>query len=136
MRIAANLAVGLAVLFLTVPAAAQQQPQQQTQQQPQQQPMDKAIKLANIAGVYIGMMENCKADTGPIRNHYWNRIAKLSRTDDGQAHAIFEGAIQRSKREAATYKDAPADACEKTRAAKWTEFQKVIDGLIDGKGRF
>ncbi len=125
MNTAANLAVGLAVLFLAVTAAAQQQPQKQ--------PMDKAIKLANVAGVYIGMMENCKADTGPIRAHYRARIAKTA-GDDGRdkALAVFEGTITRS---AAQARDVPG-ACEKTRAASWTEFQKVIDGLIDGKGRF
>ncbi len=98
-------------------------------------PANEAMKVAGIAGVYIGMMENCNADTTAIRNHYWNRIAKTA-GDDGRdkALALFEGTITRSAGEAAT-RDVPG-ACEKTRAAPWSEFQKVIDGLIDGKGRF
>ncbi len=128
MNTAANLAVGLAVLFLAVTAAAQQQPQKQSQKQP----MDKAIKLANVAGVYIGIMENCKADTTAIRAHYRARIAKTAGDGRDKALALFEGTITRS---AAQARDVPG-ACEKTRAASWTEFQKVIDNLIDGKGRF
>ncbi len=93
-----------------------------------------AMKIAAAAGVYIGMMENCKADTKAIRAHCRDRIAKSAGDDRDIALAQFEANIRRSATEAAT-RQVPG-ACEKTRAAPRTEFQKVIDGLLDGKGRF
>ena len=99
------------------------------------QPASQAMKVAAAAGVYIGIMERCQADTTAIRAHYRARVAETA-GDDGrdQALALFEGTISRSAAEAAR-RDVPG-ACEKTRAAPWTEFRKVIDGLVDGKGRF
>ncbi len=97
-------------------------------------PAYDAMKIASAAGVYIGMMENCKADTKAIRAHYRDRIAKVAGDDGGRTLALFEGTIRRSSAEAAT-RHVPG-ACEKTRAAPWTEFQKVIDDLLEGKWRF
>ncbi len=107
----------------------------QTAQETNKAPANEAMKMAATAGVYIGMMENCKADTTAIRAHYRARIAKTA-GEDGRdtALALFEGTITRSVAEVAT-RDVPG-ACEKTRTAKWTEFRKVIDGLIGGTGRF
>ncbi len=108
----------------------------QTTKTPADDPMpaNNALKVASAAGVYIGMMENCKADTLAIRAHYRARITKAAGGDRAKALALFEGTIRRTATEAA--KRHVPGACEKTRAAHWTEFQKVIDGLLDGKWRF
>ncbi|MEE8516324.1 MAG: hypothetical protein V3T02_06780 [Alphaproteobacteria bacterium] len=124
MNPASVVLTGLLALAVAWPVAAQTT----------KAPADDAMKIAAAAGVYIGMMENCKADTKAIRTHYRDRIAKTAGDDGGKALDLFEGAIRRSSAEAAT-RHVPG-ACEKTRAAPWTEFQKVIDGLLEGKWRF
>jgi len=58
MRLAAKWAAILTVLLLAAPAAAQQPPQGK---------VDKAAKVAAVAGVYVGLMTHCNADTTAIR---------------------------------------------------------------------
>ncbi len=130
MNRAAVVVAGILALAVASPVAGQTS---KTSKSPANDPM----KIAAAAGTYIGMMERCKADTLEIRAHYRARINSAvgaAAGDPATALALFEGSIKRSALEAA--KRHVAGACEKTRAAPWTEFQKVIDGLLDGKWRF
>lgn len=82
---AGPLALALAMVWAAAGPAAGQ-----TAQETNKTPANEAMKVAGIADVYIGMMENCNADTTAIRAHYRARIAKTA-GDDGRdkARALF-----------------------------------------------